>query len=125
MRVLARSLMLVSLVGPSPMPPGPEQRPTITGFMNAERLAAHCAADPDSEAAMGDICVGYVAGVADQVTAQQSDLPASKRTICLPRTATIGDIKAAVQAHLAIIDYEPNSPASVIVERSLTIAFPC
>jgi hypothetical protein len=123
MRAVALPLMLVSVIGASPM--APPSRPPITGFMNAERLSEHCAPDVDSEAAMGDICVGYIAGVADQLMSRQSDLPASKRTVCLPATATIGDIKAAVQAHLAMVQYEPNSAAAVIVERSLTVAFPC
>jgi len=123
MRAIALLFMLVSVMGASPV--APPSRPPIAGFMNAERLSTHCAADLDLEAAMGDICVGYVAGVADQLMSKQSDLPPAKRTVCMPATATVGDLKAAVQAHMAMVEYEPNSAAAVIVERSLAVAFPC
>lgn len=124
MKAIALPLMLVSVIGVSPVAP-PPPAPPISGFMDAERLSAHCNPDSDAEAGMGDVCLGYLAGAADQLMNRQSQLPVAKRSICIPTTTTIGDIKSALQSHLDRLDYEPKAAAAVIVERALAAAFPC
>jgi hypothetical protein len=121
MKPIAVPLLLVSVMGVSPVAPAPP----ISGFMDAERLSAHCSPASDAEAGMGDVCLGYLAGAADQLMNRQSQLPAAKRSICIPSTTTIGDIKIALLSHLDMLDYEPKAAAAVIVERALAAAFPC
>lgn len=123
MNVTATALALLSLTT-APAPPQPPP-PPLSGFMNAERLIEHCRPTADAETGMAEVCTGYIAGSVDQLLFRQSRLPANKRVICLPPTATIGDVQRAVVASLEMFEGEPNAAAAVIVQRSLTAAFPC
>jgi hypothetical protein len=93
--------------------------------MNLEILTSHCKPAADAGPGMLDVCLGYVAGSADQVMARQSQLPANKRTVCLPANTTIGDVQRAITANLEAYENEPNAAAAVIIERSMMAAFPC
>jgi hypothetical protein len=120
MNIIASSLVLMSLTTAPPPPP-----PPLSGFMNSERLIEHCRPGVDAEAGMADVCMGYIAGAVDQLLARQGQLAPNKRTICLPPTTTIGEVQRAVAASLEMFEGEPNAAAAVIVERSVTAAFPC
>jgi hypothetical protein len=118
MNAIATPLVLMSLIVAPPPPP-----PPVSGYMNAERLTAHCKPTLDAEAGMAEVCMGYIAGSVDQLLLHQSQLPPNKRTICLPAGATIGEIQSAIIANLE--SFEPDTAAAAIVERSLAAAFPC
>jgi len=120
MNLAAAPLILVSLITAPLPPPVP-----MSGFMNAERLIAHCRPAADAEVGMAEVCLGYIAGSVDQVLHRQAQLPANKRTICLAPDATIGEVQDAVVANLEMFADEPNAAAAAIVERSLSAAFPC
>jgi hypothetical protein len=120
MNLAAAPLILLSLiVSPFPSPP------RMSGFMNAERLIAHCRPAADAEVGMAEVCMGYVAGSVDQILHRQAQLPSNKRTICLPAEATIGEVQDAVVANLEMFADDPNIAAAAVVERSLTAVFPC
>lgn len=113
-------LVLMSVMTAPPAPPAP-----TVGFMNVERMVAHCRPGADSEAGMGDICVGYLAGSVDQLLSRQSDLPANRRTICLPPNATIGEIQRAVVIMLEKVEDQPTLSAAEVVARTMVSAYPC
>jgi hypothetical protein len=115
---VAAPLVLMSLIVTPPPPP-----PPVSGYMNAERLIAHCKPAPDAEVGMAEVCMGYIAGSVDQVLLRQSQLAPNRRTVCLPADARIGDVQNAIIANLEA--FEPDTAAAAIVERSLAAAFPC
>ena len=106
------SLALGFVTGPAAVP----------GFIDAPKLAEICAAEaPDGKA----ICLGYVAGVVDQVVAYQARLPAERRTICLPRDMTVNRAVDAVQASADWAKTSEGVGASGFVKFALERAFPC
>jgi hypothetical protein len=120
MRVLAVPLLASSLI--TTMAPEP---PPVSGFMTVSRLLEHCDPAENSEAGMGDICVGYIAGSMDQIVAKQSTLPPSKRRVCLPAALTIGDVKDVLVAHLRDMPDDGDAAAAFVVERIAAAQFPC
>ena len=120
MRVLAVPLLASSLI--TTMAP---ERPPISGFMTVQSLLEHCDPAENSEAGMGDVCVGYIAGSMDQIVARQASLPPSKRRVCIPAAVTIGDVKSVLVAHLRDMPGEGDAAAAFVVERIAAAQFPC
>jgi hypothetical protein len=120
MHLAITPLIMLSLITVTPPPP-----PPMSGFMNAERLVEHCRPGDSADVGMADVCLGYIAGSVDQLLAAQAQLPSNKRTICVAPSTTIGQIQRAVIADLDMFIDQPNVAAAVLVERSMTAAFPC
>lgn len=121
MNVVTSPLIILSLITAAPAAPPS----AFSGFMNLERLMAHCAPAPNAETGMADVCMGYVAGAVDQLLSRQSALPPTKRTVCLPPNVTIGDLQRAVIAQLETTEDEPDTAAAWIVERAVVAAYSC
>ena len=99
--------------------PGPA---SVPGFIDAPKLAEICAAEaPDGKA----ICMGYVAGVLDQVISYQARLPRARRTICLPADMTVNRAVDAVQASADWAKTSEGVGASGFVKYALERAYPC
>ena len=68
---------------------------------------------------------GYVMGVSDGVQIAQYHLPAADRLFCTPTVTTGQELARVVREHLKADPAIRTYPASVLVVRALSAAFPC
>jgi hypothetical protein len=113
-------LMALSLATAIPAP-----SPSVPGYMDRRHLAPLC--DPSS-VDVGEarsLCLGYIVGSVDQLLAQQSRRPASRRSICLPMGLPIETLRDAVTRRLVQRPVARQVAAASLIRDALEAAFPC
>ena len=97
---------------------------SMVGFLDAATLSAACAADVRAVDARA-ICLGYVAGAADQLLAAQASRGPASRTICIPSGVNTSTVVATVGAYAAWSSKAKGVSAAGFVEAALERAYPC
>lgn len=97
---------------------------SMVGFIDAATLSAACAADVRAVDARA-ICLGYIAGAADQLLASQSIRGPASRTICIPSGTNTSTVVATVSAYAAWSRNAKGVSAAGFVEAALERAYPC
>lgn len=97
---------------------------SMVGFLDAATLSAACAADVQAVDARA-ICLGYIAGAADQLLADQAMRGPTTRTICIPPDVTTSTVVATVGAYAAWSRNAKGVSAAGFVEAALERAYPC
>lgn len=105
---------------PGATPPAADLSPPITGFMTAERLKAYCddSAEPDEQ----PTCLGYMAGVVDQLLL--ADALGTRRRLCVPQPYTLGELRTAFLDEMQQ-PHEQDTAASLVLDIAVLKAFSC
>lgn len=113
-------LLMLSLTT-APSPPAIQ----LQGFVSAGVLRTICLApgeDPDHGA---DLCLGYVAGVADGLLAREAQRRPARRKLCIPAGVAVDDLRDAVLAYLPTANAADDVGAAPMVRAALEATFPC
>lgn len=97
--------------------------PAMVGFFDAAKLSEACAADVRAIDARA-ICLGYIAGVTDQLLAAQA-ARGGTATICIPPDATAARVVGLVAVYAAWSAQSQGVSAAGFVEAALERAYPC
>jgi hypothetical protein len=116
---MLRLLLLTLVTGSAPAPA------MTPGFMDTARLVSMCRAEGPDAASGRAICMGYVAGAADQLMAQQARREEYRRTICPPKTLTVTDAVAAVVKYSRFATTAHGVGAASFVQFALQDTYPC
>lgn len=92
--------------------------------LDAATLSEVCAADIQAIDARS-ICLGYIAGAADQLLAAQAARSQSGQSICIPPDATTLDVVAVVRAHATWSRNSKGVSGAGFVEAALQSGYPC
>ena len=98
--------------------PLPSSTSTYAAFENGNQLLEACSSTDQSAK---QYCIGYTAGVVDSYPLM-SDLVGR---ICIPPTATLGQVRDIVIEYLEASPGERHLEAAAIVLRALITTFPC
>lgn len=92
-------------------------------YIDGATLLSLCL-DPDDSVMKGQ-CIGFVIGVADAVDGMQDVHPLYKRGICVPPTASAGELVATTIGYSRRHKAEMHFTASTVVTLALRDAYPC
>ncbi|HZZ32460.1 MAG TPA: Rap1a/Tai family immunity protein [Phenylobacterium sp.] len=112
-------ILITAMAGLSP------PAPSIHGFMDSAALIATCKAEDAAAPTKTAVCLGYIAGVMDQLMLEQSDLQPEARTICPPPALTVNAAKAAVLRRDGWAVTSRPVGAAGFVKAAFEDAFPC
>lgn len=115
-RILPALLLLAA--GPSDRDPGAP----LVGFLDAATLSEACAASAVDARA---ICMGYIAGAADQLLAAQAGRGPAAQRICIPQGSRTATVVAVVATYAAWSHDAEGISAASFVEAVLQRAYPC
>lgn len=77
------------------------------------------------------MAMGYVVGVADNIVGNaeiftdKAELVSTLKLVCLPKNVTTGQLRDVACEFIRKYPANRHRPASMVVEMSLTQAFPC
>jgi hypothetical protein len=96
--------------------------PTLANYLTGKDLYADCS-KPQGSFSQG-FCSGYISGVVDAIEHYQVNTGAEKN-VCIPREASIGQVKEIVVRYLTQRADQRNNTASSLVWDAVHNAFPC
>ena len=96
--------------------------PTLANYLTGKDLYADCS-KPQGSFSQG-FCSGYVSGVVDAIEYYQVSKGAEK-SVCVPKEASIGQVKEIVVRFLTQHPDPRNNTASSLVSDALRNTFPC
>lgn len=114
-----RLMLMTATLGLTPPPPG------ALGFIDSATLIAACKAEGPEAPAKTAICLGYVAGVTDELMRQQAAADEEDRTICPAPGLTISRVAQAVADHSGWDVTAKPVGGAAFVKRALEDEFPC
>lgn len=97
----------------------------MQGFVSTGVLRSFCEASDDDPDHGQLLCLGYLAGVTDQLLARESRRRVTRRKICLPADLKVDDLRDAVLAYQAMTDTSDDVAAAASVRVALEATFPC
>ena len=96
--------------------------PASANYLTGKDLYGDCS-KPQGSFSQG-FCSGYISGVVDAIEHYQVSKGAEK-IVCVPKEASIGQVKEVVVRYLTQHPDERNNTASSLVWDAVRKAFPC
>jgi len=96
--------------------------PALANYLTGKDLYADCS-KPQGSFSQG-FCSGYISGVVDAIEHYQVSKGAEK-SVCVPKEASIGQVKELVVRYLTQHPGERNNAASSLVWDAVRNSFPC
>lgn len=96
--------------------------PALANYLTGKDLYADCS-KPQGSFSQG-FCSGYISGVVDAIEYYQVGKGAEK-SVCLPKEASIGQVKEIVVRYLTQHPDQRNNTASSLVWDAVRNAYPC
>ena len=96
--------------------------PALANYLTGKDLYGDCS-KPQGSFSQG-FCSGYISGVVDAIEHYQVGKGAEK-SVCVPKEASIGQVKEVVVRYLTQHPDERNYTASSLVWDAVRNAFPC
>ena len=98
--------------------------PAQGAFVPAAQLLAMCEKGEAGALDAKGMCLGFIAGVHDDLTAME-EIGAIHMVFCPPPTVTLDELRATVVASLRRNKAEGQTPASKMAVTAMVERFPC
>jgi hypothetical protein len=113
--------LLILTLNFTPLAPAP----TIQGFVSSGVLRSLCSAPIGDSDHGASLCLGYLAGVTDQLLARESKRWGSRRKFCLPAGVTMEDLRDVVLSFQSETVAADDVAAAPVIRLAFEAAFPC
>lgn len=99
----------------------------LRGFLDGQQLHEQCRPSPADELAdlRSALCLGYVVGSADQILADEAEMPPQLKSFCPPRTVIAEDLRGAAVDFLDRHPEAQGAAAATVVAAALAARYPC
>lgn len=124
--IIALSVPFPSAPEPGPVPrPAPQANgePPVRAYLGSRQLEALCRTPETDPGGPLDTCLGYLAGVVDEMLLM--DAVSADHRLCPPRDFTVGSLRDDFLAYLEMDPEKRSMPAALVAGVVVASTFAC